>query len=365
MRVLVLGADGYLGFPTFAYLQEKGHHVEIVDNFSKRQWEAEFSVTPLWPRNATDSRGIMYCDLLNSRRLYQVLEEFDPEVIIHYAEQPSAPMSMSGREAAVLTQTNNVIGTLNLIFGMVKHCPKAHLIKLGTMGEYGTPGIDIEEGWLYVTHRDRAEVMPFPKQPGSFYHLSKVHDSHNLLFAARNFGLRVTDLNQGIVYGVRTKEVDALTFHYDDIFGTVLNRFILQAANDLPLTVYGEGKHIRTFLNIVDTLQCVELALKNPAKPGEFLVRNQFTEKFSIIDLAHAVVDAGKIIGKSVTINKIPNPRKEAPEHYYNPTNQSFLDLGLEPQCLTDNTIAEMIAKVSQEPYDVSIIKPRVRWSDA
>jgi UDP-sulfoquinovose synthase len=369
MRVLILGADGYLGWPTYQYLLSKDHTVIGIDNYAKRRWELEFNAQPLWPMTS-QGKTLQYCDLLNARRIYQVLEEFGPEVIIHYAEQPSAPMSMAGREYAVDTQINNVIGTLNLLFGMMKHCPNAHLIKLGSMGEYGTPNIDIEEGWLTVQHKGRTDTVPFPKQPGSFYHLSKVHDTHNIAFACKTWGIRATDLNQGIVYGVRTKDTSPLSFHYDAVFGTVLNRFVVQAANSLPLTVYGEGKQIRTFLNIEDTLQCVEIAMHNPPKAGEFVVRNQFTEKFSIVELAQMVKHASPI---PVCIQKIPNPRAEVEGHYYNPSNQSFLDLGLKPHLLADDILIHMITTVATtpeaiinyfDPYNPSVITPNVRWKE-
>jgi len=329
MRVLILGADGYLGWPTYQYLLSKDHTVIGIDNYAKRRWELEFNAQPLWPMTS-QGKTLQYCDLLNARRIYQVLEEFGPEVIIHYAEQPSAPMSMAGREYAVDTQINNVIGTLNLLFGMMKHCPNAHLIKLGSMGEY----------------------------------------THNIAFACKTWGIRATDLNQGIVYGVRTKDTSPLSFHYDAVFGTVLNRFVVQAANSIPLTVYGEGKQIRTFLNIEDTLQCVEIAMHNPPKAGEFVVRNQFTEKFSIVELARMVKHASPI---PVLIQKIPNPRAEVEDHYYNPSNQSFLDLGLKPHLLADDILIHMITTVATtpeaiinyfDPYNPSVITPNVRWKE-
>ncbi len=342
MRVLILGGDGYLGWPTAMHFSNAGHEVGVVDNFAKRQWELEEGIAPLLPistlhrrvacwREATGKTiGLHVGDLCNHRFIDQVIDQFHPDAIVHYAEQPSAPYSMQSRGTAVYTQSNNIVGTLNLLFTMRRRCPDAHLVKLGTMGEYGTPNIDIEEGYLTVTHKGRTDTLPFPKQPGSFYHLSKVHDSHNIAFACRIWGIRATDLNQGVVYGIETDQTKLhsdlkTSFHYDDVFGTVLNRFLHPGVpRRLPLTVYGKGGQTRGFLNIRDTLQCVDLAVRNPAKPGEFRVFNQFTEQFSVNDLANKVVAAGKRAGLEVSIAHLKNPRIELEEHYYNATHSKL-----------------------------------------
>ncbi len=210
---------------------------------------------------------------------------------------------MIDREHAVYTQVNNVVGNLNVMYAIQETDPDIHLVKLGTMGEYGYPNIDIEEGFIEITHKGRTDVLPYPKQPGSFYHLSKVHDSSNIMFGCRIWGLRATDLNQGIVYGQSTKETDvdpllATRFDYDGVFGTVLNRFCVQAVTGHPLTVYGAGGQTRGMLNIRDTLACVTLALENPADRGEFRVFNQFTESFSVrrdgADGQEGLPDAGR-----------------------------------------------------------------------
>ena len=257
MRIIVLGGDGYLGWPTAMYFSSRGHDVMIFDNFSKRKWEMERGVEPLVPLTPLHQRlriwkevsgltiRLVVGDLMNPRVVYKTLEGFKPDAIIHYAEQPSAPYSMMDREHAVMTQANNVIGNLNLLFAMKAYCPDAHLIKLGTMGEYGTPNIDIEEGFIEIEHKGRKDTLPFPKQAFSFYHLSKVHDSNNIMFACRTWGLRSTDLNQGVVYGIETEETKRhpllhTSFHYDDVFGTVINRFCVQAVAGMPLTVYGK-----------------------------------------------------------------------------------------------------------------------------
>lgn len=381
MRILILGGDGYLGWPTAMHFSGKGDEVMVVDNFDKRRQELEDGIEPLeaiptlhrrvalWKEVTKREIGIRVGDLTNHRFIYGVLEQFKPEAIVHYAEQPSAPYSMQGREHAVFTQHNNVVGTLNLLFAMNKHCPDAHLVKLGTMGEYGTPNIDIEEGYIEITHNGRKDTFPFPKQPGSFYHLSKVHDSHNIMFACRIWGLRATDLNQGVVYGIETEETKLhpdlrTSFHYDDIFGTVLNRFCVQAIVGTPLTVYGKGGQKRGFLNIRDTLQCVELAARNPAQPGECRVFNQITEIFSVNELAEIVQRAGGALGMDVGINHLENPRVEMEEHYYNPIHTKLLDLGLQPHLLSDVLVDQMFGYIesAKDRIDINTIQPRVSW---
>lgn len=353
----------------------------VVDNLAKRRWELEDGIEPLvalptlhrriarWQEVSGKTIQLTVADLCNHRVVYRLFEEFKPDAIIHYAEQPSAPYSMQGREQAVYTQTNNVVGNLNVMFAMQHACPDAHLIKLGTMGEYGTPNIDIEEGWLEVEHNGRKDRMLYPKKPGSFYHLSKVHDSNNIEFACRIWGMRATDLNQGVVYGIDTDQTlaaDGLqtSFHYDHVFGTVLNRFLAQAAIGLPLTVYGRGGQTRGFLNIRDTIACVALAADNPAKAGEFRVFNQFTEQFSVNDLAAMVSAAGQRAGLKVTVDNIENPRVEMEDHYYNAKNSALLDLGLTPNLLTNDVLDSMLATVmkNSDRIERSIIMPTVRW---
>src|SRR5687768_13957175 len=246
--------------------------------------------------------------------LDRVIDETLPEAIVHYAEQPSAPYSMKSRETAVETQYSNVIGTLNLLFAIRDQVPDAHLVKLGTMGEYGTPNIDIEEGFIEIEHKGRKDTLPFPKLPGSMYHLSKVHDSHNIHFACRIWGLASTDLNQGVVYGIKTDETEfderlCTRFDYDEVLGTALNRFCVQAVIGYPLSVYGKGGQTRGFLNIIDTLQCVRLAVENPADKGEFRVFNQFTEQWSVRDLAELVHRVAGSLGINVTVDSVPDPR--------------------------------------------------------
>lgn len=381
MRVLILGGDGYLGWPTAMHFSARGDNVMVVDNFAKRKWELEEGFEPLmpipnlhrrieaWKEISGKEIKLEVADICNHRVLYNITERFHPDTIIHYGEQPSAPYSMESRERCVYTQINNITGTLNLLFAIQRNCPDAHLIKLGTMGEYGTPNIDIEEGWLDVTHNGREDRVLFPKKPGSFYHLSKVHDSHNIEYACRTWDIRATDLNQGVVYGIDTEHTQKLpdlktSFHYDSIFGTVLNRFLVQSAVGAPLTVYGKGGQTRGFLNIKDTIQCVELAADNPADRGQFRVFNQFTEQFSINDLAKKVAASAKRFGYKCEINNIKNPRVEKEEHYYNAKHTKLADLGLKPNLLTDETMDEMFTAVKNqcEKVNLSAFNPTIRW---
>jgi UDP-sulfoquinovose synthase len=386
LRILILGGDGYLGWPTAMAFSQQGHEVMVVDNLAKRQWEAEVDASPLEPLPTLRHRVKIWNEVsgkeialaigdiaANHRFVYRVFSEFQPEAIVHYAEQPSAPYSMAGRDNAVSTQINNVQGTLNVLFAMKKYVPEAHLIKLGTMGEYGTPNIDIEEGWIDVEKDGRTDRLPFPKLPGSFYHLSKVHDSHNIHFACRIWGLSCTDLNQGVVYGITTDETELhpelrTAFHYDAVFGTALNRFCAQAVIGAPLTVYGTGGQRRSFLNLRDTLQCVRISAENPADQGEFRVFNQFTEVFSVLELAERVNAAAATLGYETRIDNIENPRVELEEHYYNPRNDALLALGLQPRLLSDELVETMLAKIAESAsrIDRDTILPRIRWrSDA
>lgn len=383
MRVMVLGGDGYCGWATALHLSAKGHSVAIVDNFVRRQWDHEVgaqTLTPIlplsdrlrtWTRLTGRTIDLFVGDVMDYDFLLSAVKEFEPESIIHFAEQRSAPYSMIDRKHAVFTQANNVIGTLNVLFAIREVQPDCHLIKLGTMGEYGTPNIDIEEGYIQIEHNGRRDVLPFPKQPGSFYHLSKVHDSHNMMFACKIWGIRATDLNQGVVYGTVTDEValdEALInrLDYDEVFGTVLNRFCVQAAIGQPLTVYGKGGQTRGFLDIRDTVRCIELACLNPAARGECRVYNQFTEQFSVLDIALKVRDAGKDLGVKVEIDHIPDPRVEAEQHYYNAKHSKLLDLGLQPHYLSESLLDSLmnIAVKYRDRVDPTIMLPQVNWRE-
>jgi UDP-sulfoquinovose synthase len=384
MRILVLGGDGYCGWPTALYLSRRGHDIGIADSFHRRSWDHELgaqTLTPIrplterlrtWQRHTGKEIESFVGDILDYDFLAGVMREFAPDAVVHFAEQRSAPYSMIDRQHAVFSQVNNVVGTLNVLFAIKEFQPDCHLVKLGTMGEYGTPNIDIEEGFIRIQHNGREDLLPFPKQPGSFYHLSKVHDSHNIHFCCKIWGIRATDLNQGVVYGTVTDETaldEALVnrFDYDDVFGTALNRFCVQAAIQHPITVYGKGGQTRGFLDIRDTVRCIELACLNPAARGEFRVFNQFTEQFSVLELAQMVQIAGGRLGLDVTIDHLPDPRVEAEEHYYNAKHTKLTELGLKPHLLSESLLDSLvnIAMQHRDRVDPSLLLPRVNWRNS
>jgi UDP-sulfoquinovose synthase len=381
MRILIPGGDGYLGWPMALRLSRRGHEVAVLDNFGRREWDIELGAESLTPIGTLAKRVAAWRDisgrtirtfigdLCDYEFLEPVIREFRPEVVVHFGEQRSAPYSMIDRAHAVFTQVNNITGTLNLLYALADHAPDCHLVKLGTMGGYGTPNIDIEEGFITITHKGRTDTLPYPKQPGSIYHLSKIHDSHNIMFCCRVWGLRATDLNQGVVYGVDTPEIASderlrTRFDYDGVFGTALNRFLVQAIAGIPLTVYGKGGQTRGFLDIRDTLACIELAIGNPPAHGEYRVFNQFTEQFSVADLAEAVREAGQAFGLRATIDHLPNPRVEQERHYYRAANTRLLDLGLQPHTLSETLLESVMCVVMRYRARIrpELIMPAVDW---
>lgn len=380
-RVLILGGDGYLGWATAMYLSERGHEICVVDNYLRRRMSREKNVEPLidppnlqqraaiWEELTGKRVQVHIADCTDAEAVRRIVGDFQPTSVVHYAEQPSAPYSMADYQAAGQTVQNNLMATVNIVFAVRDLAPDAHIVKLGTMGEYGTPNIDIEEGYLSVTHKGRDHTFLYPKTPGSIYHLTKVQDSDLMYFATRIWDMAITDLNQGPVYGINTEESKrderlAPIFNYDDIFGTVLNRFAVQAVAGFPLTVYGKGGQVRGYLNILDTMQCIELAVTKPAKAGEFRVMNQFVETFSVLELAEHVRKAGEKMGLAVKVESIENPRREMEEHYYNPANTNLLNLGLKPNPLTTDVLIGMLEFVSRhkDRIDHGKFLPKVKW---
>jgi UDP-sulfoquinovose synthase len=378
MRILVLGGDGYLGWPTVLHLSAAGHQVAVADNFARRGYDHELGVESLVPVEPLQARvavwreltgasiGVFVGDLTDPVFCHRVIAEFRPDAVVHYAEQRAAPYSMIDRAHAVYTQHNNVVGNLNLLFAIAETSPDIHLVKLGTLGAYGTPNIDIEEGWLEIEYKGRRDRVPYPMRPGSFYHLSKVHDSHNIEFACRVWNLRATDLNQGVVYGQQTEQTArderlATRFDYDAVFGTVLNRFVIQAVLGHPLTVYGTGGQTRGMIDLRDTVRCVQLACENPADRGEYRVFNQITESMTVQQMAETVQAASP---EQVTIEHLGNPRVELSGHYYNVTHTKLIDLGLEPHLLSDTLIESMfeITKRYAHRARPEALLPTINW---
>lgn len=382
MRVFIAGMDGYIGWPLAMYLANRGHEVCGADLFLRRSWVGEigsWSATPIKPieerlgafEEVFGGRiGFYEGDLRDPEFVYRCFEEFGPDTIVHLGEQPSAPYSMIDLEHTTFTQVNNVQGTLNILYAMKELCPEAHLVKLGTMGEYGTPNVPIPEGFFEIEYRGRKDTLPFPRQPGSFYHLSKVHDSHNITLACKIWGLKSTDLMQGVVYGTRTGETQAderlvTRFDFDGVFGTVVNRFCVQADIGHPLTVYGRGGQTRGYINLRDSIRCMELAVENPPEKGEYRVFNQLTETFSIREIAANVREAAGRLGIEVSVDHLENPRVEAEEHFYEPDHRRLLDLGLKPHKMVDaleGMLHDLIAYKDREAARESVIAPKVRW---
>lgn len=382
MRIIVAGGDGFCGWPTALYLSREGHEVAIVDSLVRRKIDEELhagSVTPIfsleervaaWKELTGRDIAVFRGDLCHYDFLAEVFRQVRPQAFVHFAEQRSAPYSMIDREHALWTQRNNVEGTLNVLWAIRDLAPDCHLVKLGTMGEYGQPNIDIEEGYLTVEHKGRTETFLYPKAPGSFYHLSKVHDSDNIYFACRTWGIRATDLNQGIVYNVRTPLTDmdprlANRFDYDGVFGTALDRFAVQAAVGHPLTVYGRGGQTRGYINILDTVRCVQLACEHPAEPGKMRVMNQVTEWFGVNELAGRVQRVAAGMGIDVEVEHLPNPRVEREDdHYFNVVHTALPELGLEPHLLDDETIRGLIelAREHRGRVDAGLICNSPSW---
>ena len=394
MKILILGGDGYLGWPTAMYFSNRGYHVTVVDNYFRRNACTELDVGMLYPVPTLIQRTKIWYEFTGKEIKVVIGDLTDPEVmrslfdgsikyswavnskfsgipdtVIHYAEQPSAPYSMINYKYANITISNNLLVTNNLMFALRDFSRDTHVIHIGTMGEYGTPNIDIEEGWLQIQHKGKKDKFLFPRQASSLYHTTKIMDTDLMWFSVRMWDLRITNLMQGPVYGMETQDsvIDKklrTIFNYDEIFGTIINRFIVQAIADYPLTVYGKGGQTRGYLNINDTLQCVHMSEKTPAKKGELRIFNQIIETFSANDLAEKVQRVGKTLGYDVKINHLDNPRKEAEEHYYNPTYQGLIDIGVEPHYLTDEVLEGMlqVAEKYKDNIRKDVIFKGIKW---
>jgi len=383
MRIFIAGIDGYLGWALAQYLTARGHEVAGADLMLRREWVAEMDSVSAIPVYTREERLAAFEEKYGKKLDFRVgdfvdydfvkgfFAEFQPEAIVHLGQVPSAPYSMIDRDHTVFTQQNNVIGNLNILWAMREVVPDAHLVKLGTMGEYGTPDIDIPEGFFEVEFRGRKDRLPFPRQAASFYHWSKVHDSNNTMYACKIWGLRATDVMQGVVFGTQIDEMGddprlRSRLDFDQSFGTAINRFCCQAVIGHPLTLFGGGRQKRGFLPMRDSMQCLALACENPPQPGEYRVFNQFEETYSIVELAQMVKEVGDELGLNVTINHYDNPRNEAAEHYFNPDRQHLIDLGYEPTHDVKAEMRIMIQDLMEHKARISehedILLPDIRW---
>jgi UDP-sulfoquinovose synthase len=383
MRVFIAGIDGYLGWALAQHLGARGHEIAGIDAFFRRLWVEEvgsYSAIPIY--SITErlrafherfGKSVLFRegDLLDYELLKASLSEFQPDAIVHFAEMPSAPYSMIDRAHAVFTQHNNVIGSLNLLWAIKEVCPNAHLVKLGTMGEYGTPNIDIPEGFFEVEYRGRKDYLPFPRQAGSFYHWSKVHDSNNTMFACRIWGLRATDIMQGVVFGTRIDEMGddprlCSRLDFDQCFGTAVNRFCCQAVIGHPLTLYGAGGQTRGFLPLRDSVQCLTITIENPAEAGQYRVFNQFEECYTVEELAFMVQEVSMNLGLYVDVLHYNNPRKELDRHYFNPDRNHLINLGYKPTHDVKAEMRIMLTDLIQHRNRISaksdILIPDIRW---
>jgi len=386
VRVLVAGADGYIGFPLCMHLANIGFDVAGVDNFLRRKWVAEVgshSATPIGSmaeriRAFEHSFGrrihFEYGDLRDYDFVHYMLEKYKPDTVVHLGEQASAPFSMIDVDHAVRTQTNNIVGTLNILHAIHKLVPHCHLVKMGSMGEYGTPNIDVPEGFFEIEYRGRKDTLPFPRRAFTdWYHWSKTFDSGNLMLASEIWSLRSTDIMQGVVYGTRTDEMlndHLLTrFDFDSIFGTVLNRFCAQAAVGHKLTVYGSGGQRRPLIALRDSIQCLVLVIENPPDEGEYRVFNQFDKTYNAAELAQKVKEVGNKLGLDTEIQYIENPRIEDEQlHYYNPICEKLYQLGFKAKHKLEEELEIMLTDLSKYKHrliakqDQSL--PKVGWKD-
>jgi len=383
-RVLVLGIDGYIGYTLALHLLKNGYEVAGLDNYSRRRWVKKLggdSLTPIATPRARDQylrsfeNFIDQTSCINLKDYFlisRILDSYRPDTIVHLAEQPSAPYSMLSANACIETQQENTIGTLALLWAIREKCPDAHLIKIGSMGEYGTPNCPIPEGIIPEKCLGTPSLscpmsgLLFPRQPGSFYHLSKVHDTYNIDFACRTWGIRATDIQQGVVFGCNasSNETELTRFDYDECFGTVINRFCVQALIGTPLTIYGKGTHVRSILPLKDSIQCLNLAIDYPAEPGEYRNLNQYGEYYDINTMATMVMDAAANYDIEPDYQHLESPRTEALRHIYEPINSNLINLGYKPTDDMIGAITELIGNI--RPYVTRVIPhtiaPKTQW---
>jgi UDP-sulfoquinovose synthase len=383
MRVFIAGVDGYLGWTLSMYLTARGYEVAGADCYCRRDWVAEMgsqSATPIrrmterlqaFRENFGTNLKFIRGDMTDYNFVWNFFRSFEPEAIVHLAEMPSAPYSMIDIDHCTFTHTNNLLGTLNVLHAMRDACPGAHLVKLGTMGEYGTPNVDIPEGFFEIEYRGRKDVLPFPKQAGSWYHQTKVHDTHNVMMACRLWGLRSTDIMQGVVFGTRIDEMGederlVTRLDFDQCFGTAINRYCAQCVIGMPLTPFGKGHQRRGFLPLRDSMQCLTLAIENPPEAGQYRVFNQFEEVYDLTEVALKVRNVAAGLGLTVDVRNVENPRTEPEEHYYNPDRKHLVDLGYRPsgdiEAEIEATLRDLMQYKGRIEARAHALVPDIRW---
>lgn len=386
MRVFITGIDGYLGWSLAMYLGSRDYVIGGMDNYYRRRCVAEIGSRSATPIRRLSERLEGYSkffgksihfiggDLTDYNHLKTALLRFKPDVIVHLGQMPSAPYSMIDVKHCIDTHGNNMFGTLNLIHIIRDYLPTVHLVKLGSMGEYGTPNVSIPEGYMTMTIEGREDVMQFPRKAGSWYHQTKVHDTNNIEMACRFWGLKATDIMQGVVFGLNYNEfsMDAgeeliTRFDFDECFGTAINRFCAQAVIGEPITLYGNGQQKRGFLPLKDSMRCIELLIKNEPEEGEHRVVNQFEKVYDITELAEMVNEEAFKAGYDTSISNLSNPRFEEEEHFYEPDHQKLIDLGYDPTNDIGTEISKLITTLGTYRDRIDTYKhvliPSIRWS--
>src|SRR5215203_769678 len=379
-----MGIDGYIGWVLAMHLANEGHEVGGADMYLRREWVKEVGSWSATPIRSMEERleafeevfgkkiDFYEGDLRDPDFVYKCLEDFQPEAIVHLGEQPSAPYSMIDLEHTTFTQINNLQGTMNILYAIREHCPDAHLVKLGTMGEYGTPNVPIPEGFFEIEYRGRRDTLPFPRQAGSWYHWSKVHGSNNIMFACRLWGLRATDVMQGVVFGTRADTTSddprlRTRLDFDQAFGTAVNRYCCQAVIGHPLTPFGAGHQRRGFLPLRDSMRCLTLALEHQPAAGQYRVFNQFQRVYDLSEFAELVRAAAHDMGLEAEVRHVENPRVEAEDHYYEPDHQHLFDLGYAPTLDIRGEIRTMLEDLVPHRDRIErhrdVLLPDVRWN--
>jgi len=369
MKVLVCGADGYLGAPLVAHLKNRGHRVIGVDNFLRRKMVAEIGSQSAMPiptiKERRESEGFGTGDITDYDFIRNVLCLHKPESIVNLAQIPSAPYSMIDAQHANLVQKNNNVGLMNLLWASKKHVPETHITTLATMGEYGTPNIPIPEGFFEIEYQGMRDTLPFPRQGGSFYHISKIQSTHNVSFACKIWKLKSTDIHQGVVYGTRTEDTTT-RFDFDECFGTMINRAVACAVINRPIIPYGLGQQKRGYIALRDSIQCLTISVENPPNEENYRVWNQFDECYRCNQIAEIVAEVGKSFSLNTSVENRENPRIESERHFYQPHHGKLHQLGFRPTMTLLEELKVMFKDLIPNKQRIlkyaDKIEPTIRW---